>query len=222
MLGAVLFAIATAIVTATDEAYSTLGHRISRLCALAPVVAALAIAIVVSQSKARGEVRALMALGLTPERTVRGATIAGLALGAVAIGLLASPWADPRSLFPAVTVDAAWVLENGALVEAGAGVRVQADGMLVLLEPRGSGPAGFLPSRAAAIAAIAPVALLTPPWVTTPMPLGLRGLTFALTVVFLVVALHVVAAGRWPPWALPFATTPLLFGLAWRKLGVRT
>ena len=69
---ALAFALAIGVTIATDEPYSTLGTRVARLCAFAPALSAIGAAIALAQSRARGELRALETLSVTPLRMARG------------------------------------------------------------------------------------------------------------------------------------------------------
>src|SRR5690606_29874609 len=125
-------ALAAVVIVATDESGSTAPMRVARLCALQPALAALGCWAVQAQAEARGELRALLGLGASPWRLCRGPCVAAWGLGALALVTLASPWADPSSLFP-VVAPAAWERVGGQLVDPVHGVSVDARGALRFL-----------------------------------------------------------------------------------------
>src|SRR6185503_19306495 len=143
---ALAFAIAIGVTISTDEAYSTLGMRVARLCAFAPALSAIGAAVTLAQSRARGELRALEALGALPFRIARGPMVACWALGLIAALVLASPLSDVSSLFPALAAPAHWVLDRGALFDPVSGVRVLKDGSFELGTAAPALAAAFAPS----------------------------------------------------------------------------
>jgi hypothetical protein len=222
-LGLVLVLLCTGVIVATDEAGSTLGLRAARLSAMLPGLVVVAQQIALGQSEAKGETRALVALGVSPWRAARGAVFAGWVFGGAALGLLASPLADVRSLFPAVAAPAAWAARDGALFDARNGAAVSADGTIQLerdFEP----PATIgAPSRRAALACIAPLAAVVPAWGVIRLGLGARLAGAAVAAGLAITLLHAVAGGRLGPLWLSLASAPLVlqaaFALSRRRLG---
>ncbi len=211
---ALAFAIAIGVTISTDEAYSTLGMRVARLCAFAPALSAIGAAVTLAQSRARGELRALEALGALPFRIARGPMVACWALGLIAALVLASPLSDVSSLFPALAAPAHWVLDRGALFDPVSGVRVLKDGSLELGTAAPALAAAFAPSGFVALLVVVPLAVFLPPWTSAGLGffsrLGVAFLALALTVVLL----HAAAASRvHPAWlmsgALPIAAQAL-------------
>ena len=81
---AIAIAIAIGVTVTTDEPYSTFRTRVARLCAFVPALSAIGAAITLAQSRARGELRALEALGVAPFRMGRGPMVTSWALGFLA------------------------------------------------------------------------------------------------------------------------------------------
>jgi len=207
---AVALAMAIGIVLATDEAFSTARMRVARLCALAPALAALGAGLALSQAQARGELRALEALGGSPLRVARGAVVAGWMAGIVAVLLLASPFADPSSLFPTIGTRGFWTEESGSLADASKGLRVWPHGEIEYFGETSIARVGVAPSRIGAALAVGLLGLIVPIWVTARTGVLSRAAMAMLSVGLMIVLLHAVAAGRvGPPWllvsALPIA-----------------
>jgi hypothetical protein len=184
------------VVIATDEPFSTWPMRAARLAAFLPALAAIGAAAALAQSRARGELRALAALGASPWRVTLGATVAGWLAGAISVSVLLSPLADVRSLFPGVVVHAVWKTAGAALVDAAHGVRVEPSGAILLLAAHGAPAIARGASSFDAALAIAPLALLAPPWACAPLPTAARLIGALGTIALIIVLLHAVAAGR--------------------------
>lgn len=200
------------VVVGTDEAASTAGMRLARLAALAPVAAAVATLAVVAQSKGRGEVRAVTALGVAPWASVRGARTAAVLFGLLTpLGLLV-PGTDPRSLFPSARAPAEWVIADGEALDRADGVRIGPEGGPSFVAPL---PARDRPepSTMAALLCLWPVAALVPLWAVTPMAVGGRLLGAFGTVAASVLILHAMASGRVGAAAGPLAVLPLAIAL---------
>lgn len=200
-------ALAAVVIVATDEAGSTAPMRVARLCALQPALAALGCWAVQAQAEARGELRALLGLGASPWRLCRGPCVAAWGLGALALVTLASPWADPSSLFP-VVAPAAWERVGGQLVDPVHGVSVDARGALRFLGQSARGVAQG-PGAAAACWALAPLAAIVPVWIGAPARASVRAGTGLLSVGVVLVLLHAVAAIQIAPEWLAAAALPL-------------
>ena len=206
----VLTLLAAGLIVATDEVGSTLGLRAARLAAIVPGLTVVAQRVTLSQSRERGETRALEALGASPWRVARGAAVAGWVVGALAFGAIASPIADVRSLFPSIAAPAAWTTRDAELYDPASGASVAADGSIVL--ESGVGPTAMraAPGRVAALGCIAPLAIVGPAWGVTRLGLGARLLGAGVTLAFAITLLHAVAAGRVGPAWLVLAALPLL------------
>jgi hypothetical protein len=211
---ALAFAVAIGVTISTDEPYSTLRMRVARLCAFAPALSAIGAAVTLAQARARGELRALEALGVAPFRIARGPMVTGWALGLVAALVLVSPFADPGSLFPALAAPAHWVVDKGALFDPVSGVRVLRDGSLELGKSAPALGAAFVPSGFVALLVVAPLSLFLPPWTGAQLGVFARLLAALFTLAAVVVLLHAAAAGRiHPAWliagALPIGVQAL-------------
>lgn len=203
------------VMIATDEIGSTPRMRLSRLIAIFPGLVALGEGIVLAQSRTRGEIRALTALGASPFRATRGARVAGWLLASLGLALLVSPLADPSPLFPAVVRSTPWLLSGGGLVDPGSGARVTRDGLVAFGEIAGSIEAARVPGRWAAFASIAPIALVTPVWAACPLGVGARLAAAFVTIMIAIVTLHAVAAGGLPVFGLVLAVLPLVLQAGW-------
>ncbi len=209
-----LVLLAIGIVVATDEPLSTLQMRVARLSALAPAIVAIAIFVVLGQARARGELRALAALGEAPLRLGLGALCSGWAIGALTTLLLLSPLADVSALFPAVSTPAEWRFEAGRMIAPASGVSVAADGALELgLASAGdAGGAVSLHALSAALA-VGPLGVAAPLWAVTSSAWHWRALAAAGSLALVLVLLHAVAAGRVPSVVLVLAALPLVMEL---------
>lgn len=200
--------LAAAIVVATDERTSTTAMRIARLGALGPLIACLSVLAVCAHAHARGEIGALEALGMRPWEAARGAEIAGWAFGAMSLFVLALPWTDPSSLFPAFLPPLDWVMDAGGDAARSTAATVFADGTIRLAE-HATARIASSPGSAAALACLIPVAFAGPAWAVTPMRGRLRVLSVSTAATLLIVVLHALAARRAAVWCGVFASAPL-------------
>lgn len=201
--------IAVGVTLATDEPYSTSRMRVARWCAFAPALAALGSAIALGQARARGELRALEALGVAPLRAGRGPMVVGWGLGLSACVLLVTPLADPSALFPVLAVPGRWVVDAGALLDPMNGVRVLRDGSLALSAGQIGQGAAFVPSGGAALFVVLPLALSMPPWSSAQLGWLARVCGALFTFGAVVVALHAAAATRVGPGWAAFCALPI-------------
>jgi hypothetical protein len=208
--------IAFGVVVVTDEPFSTSAMRLARLCAFAPALGAVGAAVAVARARSRGELRALLALGATPWRAARGAAIAAWGFGVLAVILLLSPYTDPAALFPAVT-PVSWHRAGAGLVEHESGVYVEASGELSFATLRGFMDGGYEPSHGAAALAIAPLALVVPAWITTPVRLRQRLVIATLAALATILLLHGVAARQLPPATLLLTCAPVVLQALWLR-----
>jgi hypothetical protein len=208
-VGAVAAATALVVVAATD-AGGPWSLRLGMTAALLPLCGALGTLAAVQVAAARGELRALAAIGSAPWRAVAGAALGGIAVGLVGPLLAGSGLADLAALFPREAAARSWIADDGGLLETTLGLRVAADGGLSLEAPRSVAaglPAGAL---GASLVALAVSALAVPVWVAAGG--GSRGRHAAVGGVAVgaaIVAFQGVAAGRLPAWALVTAPAAL-------------
>src|SRR5512139_660305 len=186
-LSLLLSLLAAGVAAATDEPGSTLGTRVSRLAAFLPAIVVISEQVVLAQCRARGELGALAALGVSPLAQVRGAVVAGLCLGVLAVAAVLSPFSDVRALFPVVGGAPSFTPLDGALVDPRTGVTFLADGSIRFGVASELGPSGTAPGRAVAAGFVAPLASVAPLWGAAPMSAFARVagalLAFALSVV---------------------------------------
>jgi len=188
--------LALGVVFATDEAYSSWQMRVARMSAFAPALAAVGAGAALAQARARGEIRALAALGVSPWRVGLGPMLVGWGFGLVSIALLASPLAEAGVLFPRVAQSQPWIWHDGLLVSVAHGVRVAADGNIDLGAASPATAVGFAASGAVAALAVGPLAAATPAWVSAPIGVAGRCAMLPATIALTVVLLHAVAAQR--------------------------
>ena len=207
-MSVLLLALVALVVLSTDEAFSTPGMRVARLCAFAPAIAGIAVLLSFNLARRRGELRALEALGASPWMAGWGALVAAWLFGAFACVLLLTPWSDVSSLFPEPPLASGWVAEQQGFFEPAHGIRVLSDGSVSFAAKRATIELAP-PGRLQALSAVLPLALVLPAWLLAPLGLGMRAWGLATSVGFTLVALHAVALGRVPEILLPLAAAPL-------------
>jgi hypothetical protein len=204
-----LLGLVTGLVVATDEAYSTLGMRVARLCAFCPLIAAVAMASCLGLATRRGELRALSVLGASPWTAAFGALCAAWLFGAVAALILLTPLADVSSLFPAPPISSGWHWQGDAFVEPVRGIRVEADGAISFITQQDPTKSALVPGGLEALSAILPQALVLPPWLAAPLAPRARVFGLLLSLALTLLALHAVALGQLPRLLLPLVAAPL-------------
>lgn len=206
-LGALLLLL---IVATTDEG-APLRQRLGMVAALLPLAGALATGATIRLAAARGELRALAALGVDPVRLVRGAVVGGALVALLGAGLAASGVAELGGLFPRPTAVLRWQAEGQGMRELGQGLGLAPGGVLSRAAPMDPG-VHALPPRVLpwTVWTIVLSALAGPLWTGAP-GLGPRRLAAGLLAVLgAVVAFQAVAAARLPPAALLAAPLILL------------
>lgn len=227
-LSLVAAGLALTVVVATDEGAGARA-RLALMGALAPALGALGTAAATQLAAARGELRALEALGAAPSRVRRGAVVGGAVVALVGAGAAAS-LGDVGVLLPRPVTSVAWVVEADgiAVVEPGLGLRVARDGTPSLL-PRpadvpgrradsAGGAAGAAMRAWIAVALVAAAA--APAWIVARGGAGRKAATALVVVVGFVVAFQAVAAGRAPAFALVLPPAVLFVEAviaAWRE-----
>lgn len=218
--GLLLGVSAFVIAAATDEADASTTDRLGRIAALLPVLGAIAASLVVAQARARGEMRALHAMGIGPARAVRGALVGAMFVGSTGAVLVASGAASVRSLFPRIDVPSAWAFLDGRWLDGVTGLSVHPRGDVWLeAVPALSSPA---PSglESATLLTIVLASFAVPVWTLASCG-ALRRLVVAMgAALFAVTLFHLVAAGRLSPFALTAIPLTLLVELGLR--GART
>ena len=204
------------VVAATDEG-GPWPQRLGMTAALAPVAGALGALASVRIAAARGELRALAAMGAGPLRATLGAVIGGAAVGIVGPFAAAVGLADLASLFPRPPAAHAWILEGSGLRETTLGITVDASGTLGL-GARAAASLPPVPPGATGLAVLALVlsAVVGPAWLVrgeggSP---ARRAAVGAAAIAAAIAAFQMVAAGRLSPWALVAAPVVLLVDAA--------
>lgn len=206
-------ALSAVLVIVTTDDGAPWARRIAMWGAIAPVAGALGTLGAARLAEARGELRALFAIGVGPPRALAGAVRGGAALALVGPCLAASPWADLGALFPKPVEARVWQLVEGraeggeergekaaraAMVEATLGVRVEAGGRVTCERGRAgaeaetekeAGGAGSLASpqgaggAGAAVGAIGLCAIACPVWVAVRATSAIRRGSVALAAI---------------------------------------
>ncbi len=213
---AVLSALTAVTAVATDEATSTVATRLARLSALAPLVIATAELAVGAHARARGELRAIEALGAAPWRSLRGVELAGALVAAVSLLVLVAPFTDATSLLPAVRPLIEWTFAADGTRAFAPGLVVHDDGALDLMTSSAAAPARLHAATWGAVACVAPIACVVPSWAATPMSVAVRFASGGIATLLAIVGLHLVAAARVPAPVAAAAALPLALSL-WRS-----
>lgn len=208
LLACAVLGVATLVVVATDEAYSTAGMRAARLCAFAPAISAVAAWVTLMVARRRGELTALAALGASPWTTGWGALCAAWFIGSAAALLLLAPFVDVSSLFPGAPIASGWIEAQGTFLAPAEGIRVASDGRLSFL-PKQAVAEVELPGRVEAMSAVLPQALVLPAWLLSPLERWNRAWGLLLSLALTLLAMHAAAIGRLPSMLLPLAAAPL-------------
>jgi hypothetical protein len=208
---AVLLALTAATIVVTDEATSTPGMRLARISALAPLMVAVAILAVGGHARARGELRAIEALGVAPWTSLRGAERAGAVVAAASLLVLVAPFTDATSLLPAVTPPVDWAVASDGSRATAPGLVVLASGVIRATAP--TAPSLRHVAAWAAVPCLAPIACVVPGWAATPMTFAARMSSGVVTALLVVLGLHLVAAARVPTGLTVFAALPMAVSL---------
>jgi len=156
VLGAIAFLVAWLVTATTDEGGIAWGVRAGRTLPIAPVCAAIATAIVIAQARARGEVRALEALGRSPAENAIAAVAGGAATAVVAaLVMAASAKVDVDGFFPVARHGVTYAFVEGGFVDRASGWRIEADGAIARVDADPSASASAsLPRHARNAAAL--------------------------------------------------------------------
>jgi hypothetical protein len=146
--------LAWAITAATDEGGVSWGERAGRALPFAPVCAAVGAWLALAPGRARGEDRALAALGRSPWQRSAGAVVGGSAIAvACALAIAGAPAIDARGFFARVAEPTHWRFEAGTFVSDAAPMvawRVSSAGEPARVETQGA-PAAAAPAPFATV-----------------------------------------------------------------------
>jgi len=232
VMTAMALGLAWLVTAATDEGGIPWGERAGRTLPLAPACAAIGAWVALAPATARGESRALAALGRS-RLQIAAAAVAGAAgvCAAVALVLALSRRVDPSGFFPTAAHPASWRWDGSVFVDRARGAFVAADGAprtlaagalepegLPPLPPHGRGAAAL----ATAFAGLAMPLLLAHTMLSRPVERRFgRADAEALLGAGAAVAASIVAfqaaAARLVPALLGALPPLLLLGFAWRR-----
>lgn len=135
---AMALVLAWLVTAATDEGSVPWGQRAGRTLPLAPACAAVGAWLALGPARARGETRALEALGGARLRIAAAAVAGGGTVAlAAALAIGAAERVDVAGAFyPTATHSAEWRWQDGGFVDRAAGVRVASDGAIAVTSER--------------------------------------------------------------------------------------
>jgi hypothetical protein len=224
-IGALALGIAWLLTAATDEGAIAWGVRAGRTLPMTPVCAAIGAWLAIAPLRARGDVRALAALGRAPWKNGLGAVLGGASTALVAASLMAaSSRVDVTGFFPIAHHGSDYVFDEarGTFVDRARGYQIGADGSFTKIDATAAGaPVIVAPSdgvprdgRAAAALATALAGLALPLLAASvalaksdanvgvrasrlgPRSGGRAALATALTAAATILLFHGAAAGR--------------------------
>jgi hypothetical protein len=202
---ALLALLAFAIIGATDEA-SSWGIRTARLGAIVPIVAGIGAALTLGDASARGEMRALAALGASHLRCRRGALAGAAFIGLLGVMLLGSPAADLRGLYPRLESVGHLRVVGSAFVDDVRAVRIDEQGEIARLPGFAAEPASVDGERTASgsrriwtLLAFLVAAAAAPAWAAAPIRGGYRAGVAVGVALAEVTLFHWVALDRGSP-----------------------
>jgi hypothetical protein len=144
------------VTAATDEGGIAWSERLARTLPLTPGCAAVGTWVALAPARARGETRALEALGRSRAGVVAAAVIGGALLALVAglaVGTASS--LDASAFYPRAARASAWVWREGRFVDPVQGMRIEGDGAPVRVATDGTGAPQTIPRFGRAAAAFA-------------------------------------------------------------------
>ena len=154
-------ALAWLVTAATDEGGVSWGERAGRALPLTPGCAAVGTWAALAPALARGEKRALEALGRSPARTGLAAAIGASAVALVAaLAVAGLQGVDVAGFYPTAARARAWHWDGQGFVDEVRGIAVDAEGTPHRASPAPGAPSGIgavtlLPPHARAAAALA-------------------------------------------------------------------
>ncbi len=145
------------ITAASDEGSVGWGIRAGRTLPLTPLCAAIGVWGALTPIRARGEARALEALGRSPGQIAAAAVAGGAVVALVAALIMASvPAVDVSGFYPTATHEAAWQWREGGFEDRAQGLRVGANGAPEIIAPTDRMPSSpVMPRRGRVAAALA-------------------------------------------------------------------
>jgi hypothetical protein len=212
VLAAILSLAMVAVVVSTDEQSVSWAARLGRLAPLLAVAGGLGAFVTMEQARARGEVRAIMALGVAPLRACAGAAVGGTWVALVGPGMVLRKSVDLGPLFPRAEAgtEVFRTLDARTVIETSRGVILHADGMLAPLAEHAPSMLSSTQPRLGTFLALLVLALAVPIWSALRCRPGRRIVMGALAMLGCMLVFHLVAAGRAPAWTLPLAPLVLL------------
>lgn len=219
----VLFLVALAVSSATDEGGVAFSERLARTLPLAPFTSALAALLVVVQVRRRGEERALAALGLAPAQVALWCSLVACATPSAAALAIATGAVGIGGFYPSPPTAPAFVDDGVGFASEELGVAVDGDGELHPLDtPAGHPGSHSLPRGARAVAALGSLVGGLALALSATRGRGGRVLwalsPAALVAVVSLLAYQLAAAGRIPT---ALATAPMLGLLALEVVAYR-
>jgi len=154
---ALTLALAWLVTAISDEGSVAWGERAGRALPLTPLCSAVGVWGALAQVRARGEVRALEALGRTPAHIAAAAIAGGALIAFVAAGLMGQATSvDVSGFYPSATQSTAWRWHDGAFEDREQGLRVASDGSPIRIAPATvSPPPAKVPPNGRVAAALA-------------------------------------------------------------------
>ncbi len=156
-VAALALVLAWLVTAATDEGGVAWGERAGRTLPLTPICAAIGAWGALAPVRARGEARALEALGRNRGQIAAAAIAGGAAVAlvaSIAVGMVRT--VDVAGFYPTAVRTSPWQWQNRAFVNRTLGLQVDADGTLERSGlPTESAPPGTIPPAGRAAAALA-------------------------------------------------------------------
>jgi hypothetical protein len=212
VLGLAIAFVCFLAIASTDEESHAVGAKVGRLTAFLAASGGLGAFIASGQARARGELRALAAVGVAPARASLGAALGGALVGAGGPILLFARAVDIAPLFPRLPAPTTFRLLTPTAWQDGVrGVVFRASGEIAPAIGAATLPvvSGAPVPRIAAALSLAALAAALPLWGTAHSPPPRRVLVAVSAALVTVVAFHLVAASRGP--ALLLFVPPLVF-----------
>jgi hypothetical protein len=136
VIAAVTLAVAWLVTAVSDEGAVAWGARAGRTLPLTPLCSAVGVWGALAQVRARGDVRALAALGRSPTLIAAGAIAGGAVVAFVAAGLMGEAASvDVSGFYPSATQSTAWRWHDGAFEDREQGLGVSRDGSPIRIAP---------------------------------------------------------------------------------------